>query len=73
MSENIVCKECLWNNYPECLGSLFDGIPMKIDELPEGFMCGQKDNIIAYNQLTNKSLEEKIDELESRMIIVEAK
>ena len=75
MSENIVCKECKWNKYPECLGSLINGIPMAIDELSKGFTCGQKDKDVAYNQILYKNpietMQEEIINLKERITEIE--
>lgn len=61
-----ICKNCQWNNYPNCLGTIeIDGSLMKIDNLRSTFNCGQKDlSIITDFSIKIKSeLEIEIEKL----------
>lgn len=76
MPEHKVCKECYWNDYPHCLGTIMeDGSYMNIENLKPGFNCGQKELLIPADFTIRKKsdLELKIDELESRIEELESK
>ena len=72
--EHKVCKDCQWNQYPLCLGTkMDDGLFMNIENLREGFRCGQKDdsNIIDFSIKFRAESEIKMEELEARIIELE--
>lgn len=79
MVEHEVCKGCIWNDYPVCLGTkMSDDIYMNIENLKSGFECGQKDSeIITDFSVVIKSelelLQEKFDVLEARILELENK
>ena len=67
--EHKICIGCQWNRYPECYGTIMgDGNYMNIENLKEGFECGQKDDI----EVTDFSIKIKSD-LELRVEVLEEK
>ena len=75
MTEHEVCKDCSYNHYPLCYGTImFDGNYMNIENLREGFECGQKDKEMTDFSIVKKTdLELKIDVLELRIKDLEVK
>jgi len=76
MTEHKICKDCKWNNYPECKGTIVgNGTFMNIENLKEGFQCGQKDDDIPMDfSIKKKSefelLKEKVLELEQEIEVL---
>ena len=76
MVENKICIGCSYNHYPECYGTkLNNGNYMNIENLREGFECGQKDEVELKDfSIKRKSEAElKVEELEQRIIELEKK
>jgi len=75
MTEHEVCKNCKFNHYPECYGTILsDGSYMKIDDLRVDFACGQKLEEKATNFVSFKNTRYKVFlELENRVEILENK
>lgn len=74
--EHVVCKGCPYNKYPLCYGIIMmSGKYMLIDNLKEGFECGQKDEpILTDLSIVKKSaLELRIEELEAKLSELEKK
>lgn len=70
MTEHKVCEGCQWNNYPICLGTkMFNGNYMNIENLKEGFQCGQKDldSITDFSIQVKSDLELKLDDLQQQI------
>ncbi len=73
-----LCDGCKWNKFPYCDGMIDQfGSKMRIDRLNEQFRCGQKDKDIVYIETVNKSelelLQEEVEELKTRLTIIEKK
>ena len=67
MTEHKICKGCFYNHYPECYGTKYDGNYIKIDNLREGFECGQKNESKMFDLTPKKSdLELRMEELEEK-------
>ena len=75
MAEKKICKECRWNNYPECEGTInVDGSKMRIDKLRPIFNCGQKDLSILTDFSQEKDAnEQEISDLKARITQLELK
>ncbi len=76
MVEHEICKGCKFNKYPLCEGTkMFDGNYMNIENLNDGFVCGQKDKseLTDFSTVKKSSLELKVEELESRINTLENK
>lgn len=72
MSENKLCVGCQWNGFPICNGRIgFNGEFERIDYLRPGFICGQKDRLEVDDLTPPKSTTTKLEELESRINILE--
>ena len=72
--EHKVCKDCIWNRYPECYGTIMDNKKyMNIENLRTGFRCGQKDRLevddLSFKEKTD--LELKTEDLEERIKKIE--
>lgn len=70
--EHKTCKNCKWNEYPICKGTIMDdGNYMNIENLKPNFRCGQKDLL----ELTNFSIQEKskLELLEKKVLEIEKK
>ena len=68
--ENKICKGCPYNHYPECYGTkMFNGNYIKIDNLREGFECGQKDDpeLKDFSIKIKTPLELRVEELEAKI------
>jgi hypothetical protein len=64
-----ICKDCQWNHYPECHGTILeDGSFLNIEEgiAPEGrFKCGIKSKETPFDwRIKPQTLEERLTELE---------
>jgi len=73
MSENKICKDCQYNNYPTCSGTImYGGEEMNIENLRDGFSCGQKDlgKITDFSIIKKSALEEKIEDLQNQINIL---
>jgi len=71
MSENKVCIKCQYNHYPECHGTIDDnGEYIKIDNLRDGFECGQKDLPMVDFSI---KVQTKLEVLEARLLALESK
>ena len=70
MTEHKICKDCKWNKYPICEGTLDNGVPVRIDSLRKEFECGQKFRDIPFDLkvvIEKSALELKIEELEAKI------
>ena len=55
MTEHELCKDCQWNEYPVCDGTImWDGLEMNIENLRPIFRCGQKNREIITDLSTIK-------------------
>ena len=70
MTEHKICKDCKWNEYPLCKGTIMpNGEYMNIENIKPIFKCGQKEEL----ELNDMSIERKsdldlkIEELETRI------
>ena len=74
---NEICKDCKWNKYPNCLGTILeDGSYLNIESgiEKEGlFECGvkYKDTPMDFS-IIPKTLEERVKELEEKVNTLEA-
>ena len=69
MGEHKVCKDCNWNKYPLCEGTIIsNGEFMNIENLKPGFECGQKNdpNPFDFSIKKKSSLELRIEVLEEK-------
>ena len=69
MTKHKICEGCKFNNYPTCSGTIMDGgNEMNIENLKEGFSCGQKDSleITDFSIKIKSDLGLKIEDLETK-------
>ena len=66
------CKECQYNSYPICTGTIMKNKSnMNIENLKPNFKCGQKDQIEITDFSIFKTQDEEITELKSRIEVLE--
>ena len=73
MSEKEICKECKWNEFPYCKGTIEDNIKMRIDFLRPNFECGVKGRLEPRVIVSTSEIEQEISDLKARITELETK